>query len=99
MPNASKIMTVGCMSLMMATLSPGIATAKKGEMLVSDEREVLAACERTPSCQTQSHEGITVVCSRDACTTCRDKLGRCYTPANQKGGAAFGCSQPMIPHR
>jgi hypothetical protein len=93
----SKIMTVGCMSLAMAALSSGIATAKTGKIYVSDEREVLAACDRTPSCQTQSHEGITVVCSRDACTTCRDKLGKCYTPAPQQGGTAFGCARPMIP--
>ena len=98
MPNASKIMTAGCMALMMATLSSGIATAKKGKMLVSDEREVLAACDRTWGCHAESNEGITVVCGSGVCATCSDKWGKCYTPADKKRDAAFGCPQPMIPH-
>jgi hypothetical protein len=92
----SKIVTVGCIALMMTTLSSGIAAAKKGKILISDEREVLAACERTWNCHAESHEGITVVCGSGVCATCSDKYGKCFTPAGMKGDAAFGCSQPMI---
>lgn len=95
MTSASKVMTV-VMALMMAILLSGNATAKKGKILVSDERQVLAACERTWGCQAQSNEGITVVCSREICTTCSDRLGKCYTPADMKGGAAFGCNDSAL---
>jgi hypothetical protein len=93
MSHAIKVVIVS-MAVMMATACSSFAATKKGRIFVSDEREVLAACDRTPSCQVQSHEGVTIVCSRDACTMCRDKLGKCYTPADNRGF----CPQQMIAH-